>query len=40
MITQLCNLFHDMDPEFEQFINEMKEKNHLDLETRPNKAPG
>lgn len=40
MIDKLCLLFHDMDPEFEQFIYRMKEKGYLDLETRKNKAPG
>jgi oligoendopeptidase F len=39
MIDKLCLLLHTMDPEFETFIKTMQEKNQLDLDSRPNKAP-
>jgi len=39
MVDKLCLLLHTMDPEFETCIKTMQEKNQLDLDTRPNKAP-
>jgi oligoendopeptidase F len=39
MIDKLSILLHVMDPEFEEFIRSMQQQNHLDLDTRPNKAP-
>jgi oligoendopeptidase F len=39
MIDKLCLLLHTIDPEFETFIKTMQEKNQLDLDSRPNKAP-
>lgn len=39
MIDKLCLLLRDMDPQFEDFIREMQNRNNLDLDTRSNKAP-
>jgi oligoendopeptidase F len=39
MIDKLCMLVTKLDPEFSTFIRTMQDKNQLDLDTRPNKAP-
>lgn len=39
MVDTLCILLKRLDPEFEIFIRTMQDKNQLDLDSRPNKAP-
>ncbi len=40
LLSKTINTFNEVDPSFGIYIKTMKEKNHLDLFSRKNKAPG